>query len=228
MIYCDTRYIKKLERDLDKLSSRALPYANRNAINSAAFQARVKSLTEIDKKMITRNTYTKRSIRVEKAAIGSQRALVGSTVKYMAEQEFGHVERKGSATGVAIQTSYSAGQGYATKRTRMPRRAHTLGKLKFSKRKGASRSQRNAIAVATSLGGYAFLDFGRKRGVFKIPARRKGKIHMVADVSQTSISVKPNAWLKPAADAVSKRLQGIYTAELGKQIKRELLFRSSS
>ena len=145
--------MKRLEDDLLRFKKKAYPFATKDTLNRAAFFAQDAARKIIDKKMIERNKFTRQSIRVNKATglnIPRQHAIVGSTASYMEDQEFGGIKRTGGKEGVALSTSWSAGQGLNTQpRTRLARKPNKLRNiiLKKRRRKGANRKQSNLIAI---------------------------------------------------------------------------------
>ena len=124
MFAVDNRDIKKMERDIKTFAKDALPFATRKTVNDAAFQTQRIARVDVKNDMVNRNRFTVQSIQVDQARtlqISRQEAVVGSIADYMEDQEFGAVKSKSGKEGVAIATSYSAGQGEnAQPRTRLP------------------------------------------------------------------------------------------------------------
>lgn len=231
-IDCDQ--IKKIESDLGEFSKRALPYATRATVNGAAFHAQGEARTGVRNAMVNRNKFTVQSIRVNKTSslqVGTQAAAVGSTAGYMETQEFGGVKRKQGGVGVAIATSYSAGQGRDAKpRTRLPRKPNALASIKLqkAKRRGANRAQRNIIAIreATKSGGkFVYLDLARRKGLFRVIGKKRAKLQMVHDLSSTSVRIPATPWLRPAVLRTVPQMPRLYAEALQFQIDREKLFK---
>jgi len=235
MFRISDKEIKQLEGDLKAFAHRALPFATKNTLNTAAFQARTLIQRDIDVKLISRNRFTKQSIRVEQArtlVIPRQAAIVGSIAPYMEDQEFGAVKVSKGKQGVPIATSYAAGQGQDVQpRTRLPRKANTMAtiQLRRRRRKGSSRKQRNLIAIkdaATTGRKYVFLDLGRRQGIFKVTgSKRLPKIKMVWDMTRRSVVIPKNPIIKPAFDTVVQRIPTIYRDSIIFQLKRQGLFK---
>ena len=223
--------IKRLESELKTFARTALPFATRNTVNRAAFQAQREWQHEIRQKLTTRNQFTAKSIRVEQSRtldVRRQAAVVGSIAPYMENTEFGGVKED-----PAIQTGYSAGQRGQQPRTRLPRRKNALKNIKLSKRKRGgklSRVQRNIVKVkqaAESGNKYVYLDLRRGKGVFKvIGGKRRPKIRMVADLSRKSVVIPATPTLGPAVAATRRAIPIIYKAALTQQLARHRLFRS--
>lgn len=213
-----TREIRELERTLKAVSDKALPYATHKALNDAAFDAMKGTKDNINAKMITRNTWTVRSVRVEKAkrgAIANQKAIVGFTEDYMEKQEFGGTKR-----GKSIPTTYSAGQSpTAQPRTRVPRKANRTGNIQLAhQRKGKTRKQRNFLSVRSGEK-FVYLDLGHRRGIFKITGpKKKPKVNMVQDLTRSRTPIPKTPTLGPAFIAAQDRLPGYYLDALTYQL----------
>ena len=234
MFGVDNRDIKKMERDLKTLAEDAFPFATRKTVNDAAFQTQRIARVDVKNGMVNRNRFTVQSIRVDQARtlqISRQEAVVGSIADYMEDQEFGAVKSKSGKEGVAIATSYSAGQGENTQpRTRLPRKPNKMANIQLQRRrkKGTSRKQQNLVAIkqAAATGRrYVFLDLGRTKGIFKVTGgKRRPKIKMVHDMSRQSVVIPKNPWLKPAFDEATRMLPAFYGDALRFQLRRRNLF----
>ena len=227
--------IKQLESDLKTFAKRAYPFATKNTINSAAFEAQKLYRRNADNNMIHRNKFTRQSIQVEQARtlnVSRQAATVGSIAPYMVDQEFGkNIVKKGSE-GVPIATSYAAGQGEnAQPRTRLPRKPNTMKSIQLAKRRkrGKTRRQQNLIvikAAAKSGRRYVFLETHRTKGIFRVlGGQRRPRIKMIWNMENTSVVVPANPMLKPAVDQVRKLMPELYRKSLVFQLKRQGLFK---
>jgi len=227
--------IKQLESDLKTFAARALPFATKNTVNQGAFRARKYAQENIEQNMVNRNKFTRNSVRVEQTrqlVVRRQEAVVGSIADYLADQEFGATRTAKGSEGVAIPTAYSAGQGEgAQPRTRVPRKPNKMQNIQLRKRgrKGASRKQKNLVAIkgaAASGSKYVFLDLGRTKGIFKVTGgRKRPRIKMVYSLSKPSVVIPRNPWLAPAVDRAVRDLPEIYRQSLIFQAKRQGLFK---
>lgn len=244
MFGVDNRDIKKMERDLKTFAMKAYPFATRQTVNDAAFQAQKIARVDVQRDMVLRNRFTVQSIRVDQARtlqVRRQAATVGSTADYMEDQEFGAVKAKGGKEGVAIATSYSAGQGEnAQPRTRLPRKPNTMANIQLQRRRGRkakNRKQANVFKVqdaVTTGRRYVFLDLGRRQGIFKVVGGSKSykrgwpkgaRLRMVHDMTKESVIIPKNPWLKPAFDESARMLPAFYADALRFQLRRRNLFR---
>ena len=235
MFLNDFKEIAQYEDDLKQFAAKAFPFATRKTINDGAFQGQRIARADIGRTMTTRNTFTKRSIQVEQSRtlrVSNQFALLGSIADYMEVQEFGGVKTKQGKEGVAIPTSYSAGEGEnAQPRKRLPRRGNKMASIQLQNRRknGGNRKMQNMIAIkqAAKTGReFVFLDLGRRKGIFKvIGGARRPKIKMVHDLSNDSVRIPRNPWLKPATDEAARMMPAFYADAMRFQLRRRGLFR---
>lgn len=233
MIQANLKNIKRYENDLKNFKNKAFPFATKATVNGLAFQTMKNSKELIKNKMVLKNQFTSRSIRVEKAhtlKISKQEAIVGSVLDYMEDQEFGTTKRKDGKHGVAIATGYSAGQENQ-KRTRLPRKPNKLKNIQLQRRaaKAKTRKQRNFIAIqdaANSNRKYVFLDLGKTKGIFKvIGGKRNPRIKMVYSLKKQSVRIPANPWLLPSTMKANSQRDKIYLEAIIFQLKRHNLFK---
>lgn len=221
--------LRKLERSLDRFASRSLPYAVRNGLNTTAFTARKEWVdNQLPKAFTLRNKYTARSIRVDKATgrnLLTMQARVGSVLDYMGEQEEGFTTRRKGKHGVAIPTSAAAGQGKKRiPRTRTIRQGNYLAVLNVAKTTSGARRRRNAVAIilAGKTGGVAFLDLGRRKGLFRVTGAKRGfRIRMLYDLSKATTKTKAHPTLQPTLDAVASQLPAINRDALLTELRKQ-------
>ena len=225
MFEVNTKDLHRLERRLEVLNSRGLPYATRQVVNDLAFESRTVARDQLPTRMVLRNKHAINSIQVTKETslnISQQAAYVGSTADYMATQETGGTKTKKSGSALSIPTTTAAGQGRNAKpRTRLPRAALKMGAIHLKRvaasRNAKNRKQRNAIAMATS-DEYVFLDLGRRKGIFR--KDKGGGVTMLHDLTRAAVRIPKNEWLKPATEAAERKLPGFYKRALDFQLRR--------
>lgn len=224
MFSIDDRDLKKLEKRLRTLNSKGLPFATREVLNKLAFESRRESQQLITREMVLRNKYTVNSIRVDRARgsnIAAQQSTVGSVADYMDEQEHGGVKNRKQGRSVGIPTSFSAGLGRGMRpRTRLPRGIYKMANIALRRgvRRGVNQKQQNAINIATSLGGFTYLDLGRRRGIFKID--KKGNPTMVHDLTRASVKIPATKWMQRSVDRVLPKRVDYYRTALEFQLAR--------
>ena len=241
----DDSDIEHFERELETFAKRALPFATRQTLNSAAFSAQKTARNNIKNQMITRNTFSVRSVQVDKARglnIRTQESIVGSIADYLAVQEFGGAKSKQGKEGVSIPTSASAGQPNSSQpRRRLPRAANSMSAIQLKrsrKRKPKNRKQEILFKIqdaVTTGNRYIFLDLGRRQGIFRVVGgsarglKRGGpkgaKLRMMHDLTRDTVIIPPNPWLKPAQLSAIRKIPAFYEKALIFQMKKHNLFR---
>ncbi|WNO24180.1 hypothetical protein Scuro_19 [Acinetobacter phage Scuro] len=224
MFSINDKDVKKLEKRLRLLNERGLPFATRETLNKMAFDSQKMGRQTITDRMVLRNKYTVQSVRVDQARgynIPSQKAVMGSIADYMDEQEFGGVKSRKTGRTVGIPTSFSAGLSRGARpRTRLTRNSYKMNMISLRKgqKRGVNRRQQNAINIATSLGGFTYLDLGRRKGIFKID--RKGNPTMIHDLTRASVRIPQLKWMLPAVNSVVARRGEYYAKALQFQLGR--------
>lgn len=231
MINANTNNMRRMESDLALFARSALPFATKQTINQGAVNTGKVAKDFVRGRMTLRNAWTLRSIQVERArgdSIGGQVSRVGSVMPYMATQEFGGTKRAQGSRGVPIATPAASGESSIPRR-RLPRRANSLAAIRLQRSQGvaASRAQRNRMAIAEAAAGtrFAFLELGRKSGIYRItgPVARP-RLTKVWDMGRASVAIPATPWLAPAVAAITPRLPAYYSAALLAQLRRHHVF----
>lgn len=227
----DISEAKQLARDLARYAQHALPYATRKALSAAAHEGRKEWTARLSTRLVLRNSFTARSLRVANARgtkIASMEAVLGSTAPYMGLQEFGGTV-SGKGRSAPIPTSVAAGQSKGSRpRTKLVRRPNRMGSIELSKvraRKSMSRKQRNAIAMRVASRGnkVALLELdGGRRGLFRVTGRgrRLTEPRMLWDLSHRSTKVPARGMLQSALKSVGPRMPIISQDALLEQLRR--------
>lgn len=235
----DDKGIRKFERTLEKANQTAIPFAVKQTLDSLAFETRTAAQDIINKKMITRNTFTTRSVQVVKVKglqIKRMESRTGSTADYMETQEFGGVKKRQGKKGTPIPTSIASGEGKGViPRRKVVRSMHKLSKIRLNKKSAkryASKKQEiflRAKEAIESGSKYIYLEDGDKRAIYRIKGRRVGKgrrkisglrMEMIHNLSHTSVIIPRNPWLDPAVKATVPKAQKIYKQQLVRQLRR--------
>lgn len=234
MFSVDTKDLRRLERDLEAMKERAVPFAIRESINRSAFEGRKTWQAEIEGEFVLRNRFTKNSIRVDTARglnVRTMEATLGSVAPYMDTQEFGGRRAGGGRHGAPIPTSVAAGQGMGTQpRTKLVRAPNKLGAIRLTTkgRNRGHRRQRNAAAIAQAIKSgskYVFLELEEAKGIFQISGgRRKPRIRMIWDISKSSLVIPPSPTLQPALRTLEGKMPEIHYNAFLEQLKRHGVF----
>ena len=246
MITVDIEQFKELEKDLKTFHSRAFPFATRETLTQAAFKSQQLARKDVRIKMVTRNKFTEKSILFKKAKtlnIRRQSASVGSIADYMEAQEFGGVKRKAGSEGVAIPTSFSAGQGRQKSRTKVAglRNKNNIRNIRLKGRARKSRNRKQALLfkmqdAVKSGNRFIFHDFGggRKKGIFRVVGGSRNskrdvlsgsKLEMVYDLTEQTVNIPKLPWLKPVIDTTQILMPAMYRKAVLFQAKRLGLFK---
>lgn len=227
MIKINLKQVKEMENRLGEMKSIAVPFAVRNTMNAAAFQAQTTARRGVKREMVIRNKFTIQSIQVEKATdLKRPVSVVGSVEKYMRDQEFGGTKSKTHKEGVPLATSFASGEGKGTKpRKKLSKPSNRLLNIQLgSKGKGKTRKQRNLFKVkqaAASKSKIVFLKTARSKGLYRVTGgKRKPKVEMIFNLSRSSVKIKRNPWLRPSVLKVGRRLPQIHFLSLQFQFKK--------
>lgn len=242
-IIVDTKDFKKLERDLKAVNARAFPFATKETLNSAAFQAQEVAQKRIRNTLILRNRWTLGSIKFQKTTtlnISKQFTLVGSVADYMVDQEFGGTKRKTGRHGVPIPTALAAKQSEGS-RPRLKVARPRLSKYRLLKRghrpPGQPKNKRQAILFkmqdSAATGRPFFHQSSRmKAGIYKSSKKMSAKkvyyrgwpagarVQLLFALDDPSVPTPRRPWLKPSVDVVTKRMPAIHVKSLRFQLKR--------
>jgi len=226
MIKADFSQVRKFEKALATYAAKGIPHAARTALNATAFEARKEWTGQLGKGMTLRNTWTTRSLQVDKARgtqMASMQSVVGSRAAYMGVRETGETKVKKGRVGVPIPSPVAAGQARGANRTKLVRRANRLPNIHLAKRPGRTPQQRNAIAIRQAAAGskFAFLELGGKRVIARVTgSKRRIKVQTIWDLSRTSVRIKPIPTLAQTLEAIEPRLPPLYEKALIEQLKR--------
>lgn len=224
--------IDEMQRELERLAKRSLPFAARETVNSLAFAGRAAWQEEMRQSLTLRNPFTGRRALVDRATtlrISTMEARLGHTEPYMALLERGGSERA-SKRYRAIPTEVAAGQAKGSTRGGRKRQVRAaniinrLGSLKLTGIRGLSRKARNARAVQGAIRSgrkLALLDLGRRKGVFRVTgSRRKPRIAMLYDLTRKRTPVPRIPTLQRALARALMQGPAIAHAALAKQLAR--------
>lgn len=228
----DSRDIEKLSAAMKQISEKNAKYAVYESFNKAAFWARKEWQAEMRSTLILRNQFTERSIQIRKASgskhgsLSKIEARIGSVASYMDNVEQGETEHKKGEHGVAVPMGDAAGQGFVPT-TRVVRENRRIATTVISRPKAGtwkSRKQLNAAAIrmakTASKDGFAFLDLGKTKGVFRI--LKRGKPKLVWNYSHSTVRMAPHKTLWPVVQKAAKVLPYVMERELQQQIRRAL------
>lgn len=226
--------VVKWTAKLEKLHRSALPVAIREALNSAAFNTKQKTMPdEAEKSFVNRSkNFFKANSRVEKATGFNVRQMKSTAgfistnlkggnnyaVKDLEQQENGgNIERK------SFVPLKEARQGNSMKKlVKSNARLSNINKI-VDVRKISTRNKRKAFRLAAiEAGKGGFVLSGKKLWKINL-VKRNNKINKTALYNfkkGRSINVKPTNFMKKASIESTLQLENYYIREAQKQIKR--------
>lgn len=238
LISVDDRDLKRFEKDLKAFKKRAYPFATKQTLNTAATQTQDQARRNIQRRMVVRNTFTLREVKVQKERglnVRTQAAVVGASMKasYMLDQEFGGTKRSSKGGAVSVPGTVAAGQAATGTGTAARKRAvrksmwHTS--IKLQARKGSTTAQRNARAVNEAIKNkrkFVYIEGTGTPGIYRIGGRKSNpELRRVHLMKQSTVPIPRNPWLLPATDMVIPRIPAIYRKALKQQLIRHRLFK---
>lgn len=225
------RGLAELERELEQLAKRSVPYAARETLNGLAFAGRQIWQRQMADSLTLRNAFTARRALVERATgsrLEGMQAVLGHTEDYMRRLEYGIGERARRG-GLAIPTETAAGQSVGSLRAGRKRPVRPsliirqLGKIKRQS-KSMPRKARNARAVREAIANgsrLAYLELDRRRGIYKIMGgRKRPQIRKLYDLSRRAVPLPRIPTLQQTLDLTLLQGPDIALAAIQRQLDR--------
>ena len=221
-----------MQRELETIAKRSVPFAARETVNGLAFAGRAAWQDEMRKGLTLRNRFTERRALVERARtlrMSDMEARLGHTEGYMRLLEEGKPE-KASKRFRAIPTEVAAGQAKRSLsggRKRAVRAAAVitrLGSLKVKSGKARGRKATNARAIGGAIRSgrrLALLDLGKGKGIYRIDGNRKRlRIWKLYDLTRKRTPMPRIPTLERAITRALEQGPAIAFAALERQLAR--------
>jgi hypothetical protein len=221
-----------MQRELETLAKRSLPFAARELVNGLAFAGRVMWQEEMQASFILRNHWTERNVRVVPARslrMSRMEAVLAHPEPYMRLLEDGTPQRA-ARRWRPIPTEIAAGQskgslkGGRLKAVRPKALISKLGSLRIS---GVSRLPRKVKNLRSVQGAIrsgrrlAKLDLGHSKGVYRIDgSKQKPRVWKLYDLSFRVTKVPRNPTLERALERVMHEAPRLAYEALSKQLAR--------
>ncbi|BAV81102.1 hypothetical protein [Vibrio phage CKB-S1] len=225
MFEIDSKQLKQMADRLEAVADKGVMFAQRNTVNDYAFRTAATAKQNIRDEFINRNTWTQRSVKVDRATRFADGSEVGSTEGYMRDQELGARTPK----PLNVPTPAASGESVrADKRLRPVRKANRMANISLKRRSrrmgGLTRKQQNIASVRQAADEgrkYVYLDRGRKKGIFRLyGGKRRPRVRLVQDLSRNVRVVPKHPWLAPASDDTMKHAGPMYYHRLAQQLRR--------
>lgn len=218
----DLREISKLEKvTLQKAKNIALPLAVKGTLNTLAFNTQKSAKLTIDKEFDTRNTFTKRSVRVDPVKTLKMSDMVsttGSIASYMKDQEEGvRLSSKGEK-GLRIPTGAAGGGKQLYPRKKTIKKRYRRGHLELANRQGRikAKTKRQFVLMSIRMAAlrgqspFVFLGFGgKKSGIYQVVAT--GSPPPSRYKRGDKFFVRKNKWGKPKGKPGKEQLIFIHS-----------------
>lgn len=227
----EIRGLDEMQRELEQLAKRSIPYAARETLNGLAFAGRRIWQQQMASSLTLRNKFTERRALVERATgsrMAEMEATLGHTEDYMRRLESGIGERARRG-GLAIPTEAAAGQAKGSlpagrKRAVRPSLIiRALGKLKRQSR-SLPRKVRNAKAVREAIRNgsrLAYLELDRRRGIYKVMGgKRRPQIRKLYDLTRRSVPLPRIPTLARTLELTLQQGPTLALAAIQKQLDR--------
>lgn len=228
----EIRGLDELQRELEQLAKRSIPYAARETLNGLAFAGRKIWQEQMAESLTLRNAFTQRRALVERAT-GSRmidmQATLGHTEDYMRRLEAGIGERA-KRGGLAIPSEAAAGQAKGSLpagRKRAVRPSLVIRVLGKIKRQSSSmpRKARNARAVREAIKNgsrLAYLELDRRRGIYKVMGgRKRPQIRKLYDLSRRAVPLPRIPTLQRTLDLALLQGPTLALAAIQRQLDRQ-------
>lgn len=191
------------------------PTLRRNTLNDMARDAQKNAKKFVGKEFVNRNKWTINSIKHRRASNSlSSVSMIGSTQKYMADQEFGNASLKVDH----IPTEKARKKKSRREVVRAPNKMNKLGSA--TRRANGIVAVRKQIRAARIRNDKSVMKFnfmgkkGRVRGLFKFVGAKKKTITMVQDLRKSHVTIKRKPWLEPSTRKTLKKGQKIFKKNL--------------
>lgn len=230
-VHIELRGLDEMQRQLETMAKRAVPYAARETLNRLAFAGRAIWQGEMQSSLTLRNAFTTRRVLVERASgtrLREMEAILGHTEDYVRRLEFGIGERARRG-GVAIPTEHAAGQAEKTLRAGRKRAVkkaliiRVLGKVKRQS-KSLPRRVRNARAVQQAIRSgqrLAYLETDKRRGIYRIiGGRKRPRIRKLYDLTRRAVPLPRIPTLQRTLDATLLQAPTLAYQALARQLDR--------
>jgi len=227
----ELRGLDEMQRELERMAKKAVPYAAREMLNGLAFAGRAIWQDEMRASLTLRNAFTTRRAIVRKVTgykMAEMQAVLGHTEEYMLRLEYGAGDH---ATGeaVAIPTEVAAGQAKGSLpggRQRPVKKAFYLRAIPKLRRqsKAIPREARNARAIQQGIkdgSRLAYLEFQRRKGIYRLKGgKRNPEILKVYDLTHPFVPRPRKPMLQRTIDKALLQAPALGLAAVMRQLDR--------
>lgn len=226
----DGKQLLKFGHAIEDFAEKQYPVVNGMALNRAAFETRQEYVKIVKRRFVLRNKATIKSIQFNKVQglnPKTQESSVGSTMDYMASQEFGDVKKSKGKKGIAVPTATASNEPVGTKPRKKPvSRPRRRSSIRLTKTGVRSKSRAQHVVAtiravaAKGSGNYAYLPIQRAKGIYRITGKgQKAKIKMVYSLEKKTLPIRKQPSLTPAVNNIIPKMPGFYKQAAEKRLK---------
>lgn len=221
---------------IEDFGEKQFPIINGMALNRTAFETRKEYVKNVEKKFTLRNKGTVRSIQFVKAKgfnPKTQESVVGSTMPYMAEQEFGGVRTSKGKKGYSLPTTTASNESRGARpRQKQVTRSRRRSSIRLTKVSVKSHNRKqhivNTIRAVSARGSGKFVYLpisGKGKGIYRITGKgKRAKIDMIYALNAKSVPIKKQPTLTPAVNTIIPQMPGFYKEAAEKRMKKTFKF----
>lgn len=225
----------KLGKAIEDFAEKQYPIVNGIALNRAAFETQKEYRKIVERRFTLRNKGTIKSIQFNKVQglnPKTQESSVGSTMEYMAKQEFGDTKKSKGKKGIAIPTTTASSESLSAKpRKKTVSRPRRRGSIRLTKASVKSFNRKHHIiatiraVAAKGSGNFAYLPIQGAKGIYRIIGKGiKAKIKMIYSLSKKTIPIKKQPSLTPAINNIIPKMPRFYIEAAEKRMKKSFKF----
>ncbi|MCK5615448.1 hypothetical protein KAR91_77005, partial [Candidatus Pacearchaeota archaeon] len=156
----------------------------------------------------------------------------GSTMDYMAAQEFGDVKKSKGKKGIGIPTSTASNESISAKpRKKVISRPRRRGSIRLTKSSIKARNRKQHVfltiraAAAKKSGAFVYLPIQNAKGIYRVTGKgKKAKIKMIYSLSKKSIPIEKRPSLFPAVGNIIPKMPQFYKEAAEKRLKKSFRF----
>lgn len=223
-IIVDMRQAKRLEKMLGDMSKKSVKYAQKNTLNDLAFEARKEAVNNVRNDFMNRNTWTERSIRVNRATSLGSSSELGSVEDYMRKHEMGGKSKMyGTTPGASGENPRSR---VRRRVVRAASKINRIGQADVLQGAFGSRQERNIATLKDAKAkGKRFVKMRKgagRVGIYRVLGSKSNpRAQLLYTVRSQRLVVKKQPWLEPAARKVqSEQGATIYFARMRAELRR--------
>jgi hypothetical protein len=224
----------RLGKEIEDFAGKQYPIINGMALNRTAFEARKEYVRIVERRFTLRNKHTVRTIQFDKVKglnPKTQESSVGSTMDYMAAQEFGDTKTSRGKKGIGIPTSTASNEPGAKPRRKVVSRPRRRTNIRLTKSSFKARSRKQHVvatirgAAQKGSGNYVYLPIQHAKGIYRVTGKgKKAKIKMIYSLSKKTMPIEKRPSLLPAVNNIIPQMPRYYIEAVQKRLKVSFRF----